>query len=358
MKWLAALMLVPGLAWSSVGTITEQAGPAAEIVRQKNSIEASKGSGIQMNDTVSTNKTRLGITFEDNTRVQLTEQSRLVIDDFVYDPQKGTGRMAMNVAMGTVRMASGSTAKNSRENVRINTPTATISVRGTDFTMTVDEVGRSLIILLPTCPDPNKPDECWTGSIEVSTDAGYVLMNQAYQATMVSSASRMPSDPKVVNVDESLIDNMLIVSPPRSLFADMSRSTDFNSSDGLSQDFLEYKDLSKNYLEEDLLSMSELDVNRLNSEFLDNLLDHRGELDQDEFAVDPVLPTVRRFPWVQWAYNEETIYLLKERPPHIAVITTDRNAEGMINITQDGVAANIQLNNGGTGVLINIVQNQ
>jgi hypothetical protein len=358
MKWLAALLLVPGLAWSSVGTITEQAGPAAEIVRQKNSIEAGKGSGIQMNDTVSTNKTRLGITFEDNTRVQLTEQSRLVIDDFVYDPQKGTGRMAINVAMGTVRMASGATAKNSRENVRIATPTATISVRGTDFTMTVDEVGRSLIVLLPTCPDPKKPDECWTGSIEVSTDAGYVLMNQAYQATMVSSANSMPSEPKVISVTESMIDNMLIVSPPGDLFADAIQNEDFNPTNGLAQDFLEYRELSRNYLEENLLNISELDVNRLNIEFLDNLLDHKGELDQDEFAVDPVLPTVRRFPWVQWAYNEETIYLLKERPPHIAIVTTDRNAEGMVNITQDGIAANIQLNNGGAGVLINIVQNQ
>jgi hypothetical protein len=358
MKWIAVFLLVPSLAWSSVGTITEQAGPAAEIVRQKNPIEANKGTGIQMNDTVSTNKTRLGITFEDNTKVQLTEQSRLVIDDFVYDPRKGTGKLAMNVAMGTVRMASGATARNSRENVSIKTPTATISVRGTDFTMTVDEVGRSLIILLPTCPDPKKPDECWTGAIEVSTDAGYVLMNQAYQATMVSSANSMPSDPKIVGVDESMIDNMLIVSPPRNLFSEMKRSGDFNPTNGLAQDFLEYKELSKNHLEEDLLKMSELDVNRLNIDYLDNFLDHRGELDQDEFAVDPVLPTVRRFPWVQWAYNEETIFLIKERPPHIAVVTTDRNAEGMINIIQDGIAANIQLNNGGTGVLISIVQNQ
>jgi len=231
-------------------------------------------------------------------------------------------------------------------------------VRGTDFTMTVDEVGRSLIVLLPTCPDPKKPDECWTGSIEVSTDAGYVLMNQAYQATMVSSANSMPSEPKVISVTESMIDNLLIVSPPGDLFADAIQNEDFNPTNGLAQDFLEYRELSRNYLEENLLNISELDVNRLNIEFLDNLLDHKGELDQDEFAVDPVLPTVRRFPWVQWAYNEETIYLLKERPPHIAIVTTDRNAEGMVNITQDGIAANIQLNNGGAGVLINIVQNQ
>jgi hypothetical protein len=358
-RWLAVLLLVPCFAWASVGTITEQAGPAAEIQRQRTAIEANKGTGVEMNDAISTNKTRLAITFEDNTKVQLTEQSRLVIDDFVYDPRQGTGRVAMNVAMGTVRMASGATARNSRENVRISTPTATISVRGTDFTMTVDEVGRSLIILLPTCPENAKDEaECWTGAIEVSTDAGYVLLNQAYQATMVSSANNMPSDPKIVGVDESMIDNMLIVSPPRALFSEMNRSGEANADSGLSQDFLEYRELSKNFLEEDLLKTSELDIDRLRGDFLENMLDHRSELDQDEFAVDPVLPTVRRFPWVQWAYNEEGIYLFKERPPHIAVVNTSREAQGIVNIIQDGIAANIQLNDGGTDVVINIIQNQ
>jgi hypothetical protein len=357
MRWLGLLLLAPSLVWASVGTITEQAGPAAEIVRERIAVEANKGAGIEMNDTVSTNKTRLSITFEDNTKVQLTEQSRLVIDDFVYDPNQGTGRMAMNVAMGTVRMASGNTAKNSRENVRITTPTATISVRGTDFTMTVDEVGRSLVILLPTCPDPNKPDECWTGSIEVSTDAGYVLMNQAYQATMVTSSGTAPSEPKIVNIDESLIDNMLIVSPPQNLVSAMARGSETDSGNELSQDFLEYQDLSQNFLDEDQLKTSELDINRLDTEFLDNMLD-QTELDQTDLVVDPVLPNIGQYPTVQWAYNEETIFLIKERPPHIAIVTTERDTDGQVNIVQDGISSNIQLNDGGTGVLINIVQNQ
>jgi hypothetical protein len=358
MKWLVLFLMMPALAFASVGTITEQTGPAAEIVRQKNQITANKGTGVQMNDTVSTNKTRLGITFQDNTKVQITEQSKLIIDDFVYDPKQGTGKVAMNVALGTVRMASGAAMKNSKENVKITTPTATISVRGTDFTMTVDEVGRSLIILLPTCPDPKKPDECWTGVIEVATDAGYVLLNQAYQATLVNSRNSLPTDPKIVDVNESFIDNMLIVSPPRNLFTSLNKSDSLESDNGLSRDFLEYKELTKNFLEEDLLSSTELDLNRLTVEFLDNLLDHRTELDQDEFEIDPVLPTIKRFPWVQWAYNEEAIYLYKERPPHIAEIRTTRNATGMVNITQDGIAANIQLNDGGTNVVINIIQNQ
>lgn len=151
---LGVLLLVPLSVSAKVGEVTEQVGQEAKIVRNKDSIIVSKGTGIEMNDTITTSKARLNLTFEDDTKVAITQQSKLVIDDFVYDPNSKTGKLAMKVAMGTVRYASGAVAHNSRENVRLRTPTATIAVRGTDFTMTVDEIGRSLVILLPTCPDP------------------------------------------------------------------------------------------------------------------------------------------------------------------------------------------------------------
>jgi hypothetical protein len=153
---IGVLLLAPLSAFAKVGEVTEQIGQDASISRDKDTIVVGKGTGINMNDTITTSKAKLSLTFEDNTKVAITQQSKLVIDDFVYDPNSGTGTLAMNVAMGTVRYASGAIAKNSRENVRLRTPTATISVRGTDFTMTVDEIGRSLVILLPTCPDPRQ----------------------------------------------------------------------------------------------------------------------------------------------------------------------------------------------------------
>jgi hypothetical protein len=101
---------------ANIGTITKQAGVSGEIVRDKNRIEASRGAGIEMNDTITTGKTRLGLsglTFKDSTEVGITEQSRLLIDEFVYDPKAGTGKLSMKVAVGTVRYASGAIAHNS-----------------------------------------------------------------------------------------------------------------------------------------------------------------------------------------------------------------------------------------------------
>ena len=85
------------------------------------------------------------------TRVDVTEHSKLVIDEFVYDPNKKTGKLSLKASLGTVRYASGQIAKNNPTSIKITTPTATIGVRGTDFSMTVDELGSSTIILLPSC---------------------------------------------------------------------------------------------------------------------------------------------------------------------------------------------------------------
>jgi hypothetical protein len=353
--------LAPLSVFASVGTVTEQVGQEAKIARNKDTIVVGKGTGINMNDVITTSKAKLGLTFEDNTKVAITPQSKLVIDDFVYDANSSTGKLAMNVAMGTVRYASGSIAKNSRENVRLRTPTATIAVRGTDFTMTVDEIGRSLVILLPTCPDPDKPEECFTGEIEVSTDVGMVILNQAFQATVVASASRAPTAPKLISTLEANIDNLLIISPPPELPGGMAY---IDQADGrfaaLDEDALLYEELIKDMLSNaDELNYSELDVNRLDVEFLDNILDLTNMLADDELSADPVLPNIHNFKsYIQYSYNEEVIYLYAERPPHIAEVTVERNTYGYVNITQDGIIAPLQINDGGTDVVINITQTQ
>ena len=212
---IATLLLsISPISLAAVGKITEQTGPA-EIVRNKKSMPSSVNSGVEMNDTIVTAKAKAKLTFEDNTTVNITEQSKLVIDDFVYDPKKGAGKVAMKVVLGTARYASGQIAKNNPQAVDVKTPTATVAVRGTDFSMTVDELGRSLIMLLPSCDEKKKA--CVTGAIIVKNDAGEVFMNEPYQATIVSSLSTPPSSPVIVSIDQANINNLLIVAPPKEI---------------------------------------------------------------------------------------------------------------------------------------------
>ena len=182
-----------------------------------------KGAEIESMDTYTTGACVSNITFKDDTKVKVTENSRLLIDDFVFDPKKSdAGKLALKVGMGTVRYASGQIAKNNPQQVNIKTPTATVAVRGTDFTMTVDETGQSLVMLVPSCKDEKdvkqfELDEqrCKVGSITVSTGIGSVTLDKAFEATYVTSASMMPTAPVVVNTIEGNIGNNLILVKPQ-----------------------------------------------------------------------------------------------------------------------------------------------
>ena len=213
------------------------------------------------------------IEFIDEAELALKEHTEVYIDEVYYDPNPNLSKMSMRMVMGTARFASGSKGLINKANIDIETPTATIGIRGTDFTTTIDELGRSLIVLLPDVNgDPS-------GEISVSNLAGEVILNQPYQATMVSTLDSNPTTPVTINgLTPSMIDNMFIVNPPSEVKrAIEEQAKDDQDQDGgiLDVDFLEFNELETDALaetEEDL-EFSELDIDLLDVDFLRDLLD-------------------------------------------------------------------------------------
>lgn len=80
---LTKMMLEP--LWAAdIGSISELNG-YAKVVRDKE-LGAELNLGIQSLDNVQTSNGRMAITFEDDSRVKLTEHSQLIIDEYIYDP--------------------------------------------------------------------------------------------------------------------------------------------------------------------------------------------------------------------------------------------------------------------------------
>jgi len=263
--WTISLILFSTSAYGAIGNVVQHKGNAS-VERSGEKTELKKGSDIEFKDNVRTGKGGVGITFVDDTNVAVSSHSSLVIDEFIYDPNSKTGsKLVMNIALGTVRYASGNIAKLSNQNVDIRTPTARIGVLGTAFSMTVDEVGKSLIILLP-----NKDGT--VGKISVETGAGQVIMNQAFQSTMVGTGESTPSKPVILDLTLDQINNLLIIKPPKKKIIKILKDSK-KSKNLLDIDFLEFVELDKNELEEDLFGFNELDINDLNVELLGNILD-------------------------------------------------------------------------------------
>ena len=270
---VSSLLLVGSVYADSIGDIVESTG-VGKIVRQQEDIVVT-GSylPIELNDVAETAMGSMLIKFLDNAELSLKEHSEVLIDEIYYDPDPNLSKMSMKFTMGTARFASGSLGLVNKANIDIQTPTATIGIRGTDFTTTIDELGRSLIVLLP---DANGSP---SGEISVTNLGGTVLLTESYQATMVSTLDSTPTTPVTINgLTPSMIDNMFIVNPPtevKQAIEDAAADEQDQDSGMLDVDFLEFNELEQDALsdsEEDL-EFSELDIDMLDVDFLKDLLD-------------------------------------------------------------------------------------
>ena len=264
--------------YAGIGEVILQEGNTKVQRKAGGEVDSKKQLEILSYDTVKTGQGKTAIQFADDTRVDVTAHSKLLIDEFVYDPNNKTGKLSIKASAGTIRYASGQIAKNSQQNVKIETPTATIGVRGTDFTMTIDEIGGSTIILLPSC---DKNGYCFVGEISVESDVGQVILNQAFQATVVTTSQSKPLNPLILKIDEPLINNMLLISKPQEIAKEQSKNQLEGVATALDLDFLKFEGLNTDFLKEDEKQFSTmLDVDFLDQNFLDNVLDQLNK----EFA--------------------------------------------------------------------------
>ena len=114
---------------ASVGTVTK-----VENQAQIGSTIAVVGSAVETNDRVHTGpKSRLEITFRDDTKLSVGENAELVIDRFVYNPDQSTGELALSTGAAAYRMVTGKIGKMQNKTINVSTPFAALAVRGTDF---------------------------------------------------------------------------------------------------------------------------------------------------------------------------------------------------------------------------------
>ena len=277
-KWTTIILILfyATSLWGSIGNIDRLEGKG--VVDRKDgekNITIEQSLDILQYDTVKTGNGKVGILFIDETRVDVTQHSKLIIDEFVYDPNSKTGKLNLSAKLGTVRYASGQIAKNSKQNVVITTPTATIGVRGTDFSMTIDELGGSTIILLPSC---DVQGNCFVGEISVESAAGQVILNQAFQATQVVVPERPPTPPVTLDLEIDMINNMLIIAKPKEIDEENYERKLKEVADALDIDFLQIEDLDRDYLEEEEnLYVTGLDIDFLQQNFLADILKQINE---------------------------------------------------------------------------------
>ena len=363
-KWLLVLLILAySNVYSEIGKISELRGNGEVLLAdQPDSLSAETNLGILSYDDVRTGNGRIGIEFLDSSIIRLTEHSKIVIDEYIYDPDPSKSKLALQMASGTARFITGALGRIDKENISIKTPSATIAIRGTDFTTTVDELGRSLVILLP------KPDGSSSGEITVETLAGVEVLNQPYQATMVSVSESPPTRPvQLVNMSLNFIDNLLIVNPPEEVQQAIEEQNP-TANNILDTDFLEETDLdedsglSENDLDEEI---TRLDIDLLAVDFLQDLLElieevsagGRDDGEEREIAgvkIEGIVPGFDQNAQL-YSFVEGEFITLFRQVDNTVELELDKELAYNIQIVSGGKLIDIILNGGGENT-INIVQ--
>ena len=326
-------LLVSGVVLSNpIGDVVEQTGNGY-LTRNSEQLNNNVGTEILLKDEAQTFNGRMKIVFLDDEVLDMTEHTYAYIDEAYYDPDPNLSKMSIQMVQGTARFTSGLGNRIKKKNINVTTPTAQITINGTDFTTTIDELGRSLVILLPD------EDGSSSGEIVVTNNAGSVTLNESYQATMVSTLDTPPSNAMTINnITPNMIDNMFIVNPPPEVKQQMEDSyrDEQNEDQGiLDVDFLEFNELESDALADTTedLEFSELDIDFLDVDFLVDLLDVVEELVRTENKLRDVQQTSGsgdvELLGASLGFNKDSQYNVFQRDGDLVFF---RNVNGLIEI--------------------------
>jgi ferric-dicitrate binding protein FerR (iron transport regulator) len=144
---LALLLAAPGIALGAdVGAIASVTGHA-EVGRSGQWTPATAGMGVQLGDELRTKDGRMRVVFQDDSTLNLAENTTLVVDDQVFQPEQSTFKSLMKVIRGKVRATVGSVYQKPGATYEIETPTAVAGVRGTTFLVSYDEADNTTEVL-------------------------------------------------------------------------------------------------------------------------------------------------------------------------------------------------------------------
>ena len=119
------------------GTLKNVQGPV-QVVKGDTSRPAAPGGGVAEAERIVTGPQGSAVLLlRDGTQITIGPNSQVDITRFQFDATTQTGSLTVQVLLGTIRMVTGLLGKLQPDNVKVQTPSSTVSVRGTDFIVEV-----------------------------------------------------------------------------------------------------------------------------------------------------------------------------------------------------------------------------
>ena len=124
------------------------------------------GDNVYLNDAVETGKaTRAQVMLQDESVFSLAPSSKVIFDEFIYDPSEGNGTLEASLISGGMRFVSGRLSGVQPENIKIKAGDATVGIRGTEIMAKHGAEGSTFILL--------------SGEMQISTPGGIQLISRS-----------------------------------------------------------------------------------------------------------------------------------------------------------------------------------
>ena len=143
---LFALLALPLAAQEEVGTVYHARGEVRGTPPGGSAADLSPGDRLVVEHEIETgDDSRTGMLFDPEGRLRIEENTRLTIDRATVDSVTGRGESALTLWIGKIELALGSLF---RGEVTIETPSASLGIKGTVLRVLVDADGRTLVAVL------------------------------------------------------------------------------------------------------------------------------------------------------------------------------------------------------------------
>ncbi|WP_420550023.1 FecR domain-containing protein [Curvivirga sp.] len=136
---------IDGGSGDPIGNVEFLSGNAFAVRQDGSRVELKLGDPVYQGDQIETNSDgSIKLRFADETIFTLGEDARLALDELVYNPTQTNGNSAFSILKGSFVFVSGQIAHDNYDNMQVNTPVATIGIRGTTVTGSVLVDGEEL----------------------------------------------------------------------------------------------------------------------------------------------------------------------------------------------------------------------
>ncbi|MAN79702.1 MAG: hypothetical protein CMF64_04850, partial [Magnetovibrio sp.] len=190
--------VIGGTDGAPIGTVKTLSGEVWVTRVDGTRVQLQAGDQVFQGDSIETGpEGAIGVLLADETTFSMGEASQMVLDEMVYDPATQNGSLNVSVVQGVFTFVSGQVAKTDPDAMKIDTPVATIGIRGTQVGIEIPPAGEGdmQVILMEEA-------DGFVGEVVIENNAGQVVMNQGGDFVSIPSYDSQASQRGIMSDDD------------------------------------------------------------------------------------------------------------------------------------------------------------